>query len=54
MLKRFERRFAFSWQSTKVDFTDCLIERSGYLAECVDTATFDVAVSKVAKMKLIK
>ncbi len=40
--------------SSKADFADCLIERSGHVAECEYTATFDVLASKVAGMQLIK
>lgn len=40
--------------STKADFADCLIERSGYEAECEYIATFDVSASKAAGMQLIK
>jgi predicted nucleic-acid-binding protein len=40
--------------SDKADFADCLIERSGHVAECEYTATFDVTASKVVGMKLIK
>ncbi|MEX3765225.1 PIN domain-containing protein [Paraburkholderia phenoliruptrix] len=40
--------------SAKADFADCLIERSGHVAECEYTATFDVAASEVAGMRLIK
>ncbi|MDP9548247.1 UNVERIFIED_ORG: putative nucleic-acid-binding protein [Burkholderia cepacia] len=40
--------------SSKADFADCLIERSGHVAECEYTATFDVSASKVAGMQLIK
>jgi predicted nucleic-acid-binding protein len=40
--------------STKADFADCLIERSGHEAECEYTATFDVSASRVAGMQLIK
>ncbi|MDN7875061.1 PIN domain-containing protein [Burkholderia aenigmatica] len=40
--------------SSKADFADCLIERSGHAAECEYTATFDVSASKVAGMQLIK
>ncbi|MFC5431561.1 PIN domain-containing protein [Paraburkholderia denitrificans] len=40
--------------STKADFADCPIARSGYAAECEYTATFDVNVSKAAGMQLIK
>jgi len=39
--------------STKADFADCLIERSGHVANCEYTATFDVMASKVAGMRLI-
>ncbi|MFM0305749.1 type II toxin-antitoxin system VapC family toxin [Paraburkholderia sediminicola] len=40
--------------SDKADFADCLIERSGHVAECEYTATFDVTASKVVGMTLIK
>jgi predicted nucleic-acid-binding protein len=40
--------------SDKADFADCLIERSGHVAECEYTATFDVVTSKVVGMMLIK
>lgn len=40
--------------SDKADFADCLIERSGHVADCEYTATFDVTASKVAGMQLIK
>jgi predicted nucleic-acid-binding protein len=40
--------------SSKADFADCLIERSGHVAKCEYTATFDVMASKVAGMRLIK
>jgi predicted nucleic-acid-binding protein len=40
--------------SDKADFADCLIERSGHVAECEYTATFDVTASKVAGMRLVK
>ncbi|MGF6604444.1 putative nucleic-acid-binding protein [Paraburkholderia sp. GAS448] len=40
--------------SDKADFADCLIERSGHVAECEYTATFDVTASKVVGMMLIK
>ncbi|HEM7880620.1 PIN domain-containing protein [Burkholderia contaminans] len=40
--------------SSKADFADCLIERSGHVAECEYTATFDVSASKVTGMQLIK
>jgi predicted nucleic-acid-binding protein len=40
--------------SDKADFADCVIERSGHVAECEYTATFDVAASKVAGMHLLK
>jgi predicted nucleic-acid-binding protein len=39
--------------SAKADFADCLIERSGHVAECEYTATFDVMASKVAGMRFI-
>ncbi|MDR3397954.1 MAG: type II toxin-antitoxin system VapC family toxin [Pandoraea sp.] len=40
--------------SDKADFADCLIERSGHVAQCEYTATFDVMASKVVGMKLIR
>ncbi|WP_429343504.1 PIN domain-containing protein [Paraburkholderia sp. GAS42] len=40
--------------SDKADFADCLIERSGHVAQCEYTATFDVTASKVVGMMLIK
>ncbi|MDN7620904.1 type II toxin-antitoxin system VapC family toxin [Burkholderia cenocepacia] len=40
--------------SPKADFADCLIERSAHVVGCEYTATFDVAASKVAGMRLIK
>jgi predicted nucleic-acid-binding protein len=40
--------------SDKADFADCLIERSGHVADCEFTATFDVTASKVVGMQLIK
>jgi len=48
------RRALRVFASSKADFADCLIERSGYVAECEYTATFDVLASKVAGMQLIK
>jgi predicted nucleic-acid-binding protein len=35
------------------DFTDCLIERSGHLAGCRHTFTFDVNAAKASGMKLL-
>ncbi|WP_250475604.1 type II toxin-antitoxin system VapC family toxin [Caballeronia sp. GAFFF1] len=40
--------------SSKANFADCVIERSGHVAECEYTATFDVAASKLAGMHLLK
>jgi len=40
--------------SDKADFADCLIERSGHVAKCEYTATFDVTASEVVGMMLIK
>ncbi|KVN06846.1 PIN domain-containing protein [Burkholderia diffusa] len=40
--------------SSKADFADCLIARSGHAADCEYTATFDVGAAKVAGMQLIK
>ncbi len=42
-------RFAAS----KADFADCLIERSGHMAGCRETVTFDVNASKSAGMRLL-
>jgi predicted nucleic-acid-binding protein len=38
---------------TKTDFADCLIERSGHLAGCRHTVTFDVVAAKTSGMKLL-
>jgi predicted nucleic-acid-binding protein len=43
------QRFAHS----KADFTDCLIERSGYVNGCQETVTFDVNASRFAGMRLL-
>jgi predicted nucleic-acid-binding protein len=40
--------------SAKSGYGGCLIERSGHVAECECTGTFDVTASKVAGMQLIK
>lgn len=37
----------------KTDFADCLIERSGHLAGCEHTVTFDVNAAKTSGMKLL-
>ncbi|MGA2217437.1 MAG: type II toxin-antitoxin system VapC family toxin [Terracidiphilus sp.] len=37
----------------KADFADCLIERSGHLAGCGHTVTFDEGASRFAGMKLL-
>jgi predicted nucleic-acid-binding protein len=37
----------------KADFSDCLIERSGHLAGCRQTVTFDVNAAKTSGMKLL-
>jgi len=41
------------FSSEKADFADCLIERSGRLAGCGATVTFDEDASRLAGMKLI-
>jgi predicted nucleic-acid-binding protein len=51
---RCERHFAFFAASDKADFADCLIDRSGHVAQCEYTATFDVTASKVVGMVLVK
>lgn len=38
---------------SKTDFADCLIERSGHLAGCRSTVTFDANAAKTAGMKLL-
>jgi predicted nucleic-acid-binding protein len=43
------RRFA----SSKADFADCLIERSGYFSGCRETVTFDLSASRFAGMRLL-
>jgi predicted nucleic-acid-binding protein len=43
------RRFAGS----KVDFADCLIERSGHNSGCHETVTFDAIAAKRAGMRLL-
>ncbi|HUD53593.1 MAG TPA: type II toxin-antitoxin system VapC family toxin [Terracidiphilus sp.] len=37
----------------KMDFADCLIERSGHLAGCGHTVTFDANAAKTSGMKLL-
>jgi predicted nucleic-acid-binding protein len=37
----------------KTDFADCLIERSGAAAGCVETVTFDANASRFAGMRLL-
>lgn len=39
--------------STKADFADCLIERSGHHGGCGATVTFDQNAAKFAGMKLL-
>jgi predicted nucleic-acid-binding protein len=39
--------------AAKTDFTDCLIERSGHLAGCRHTVTFDENAAKASGMKLL-
>jgi predicted nucleic-acid-binding protein len=41
------------FSSGKADLADCLIERSGHLAGCSKTYTFDVQASKFAGMSLL-
>lgn len=43
------RRFC----AANADFADCLIERSGYLAGCHETVTFDIDAAKTAGMRLV-
>lgn len=38
---------------TTAEFADCLIERSGHIAGCEYTATFDRVASKAAGMELL-
>jgi predicted nucleic-acid-binding protein len=49
MVSRALRVFA----AGKADFTDCLIERTAFVAGCAQTMTFDVGASKNAGMALI-
>jgi predicted nucleic-acid-binding protein len=42
-----------AFAKSKAQFADCLIERSGRLAGCVDTVTFDKDASRLAGMRLI-
>ncbi|TAM51292.1 MAG: PIN domain-containing protein [Paraburkholderia sp.] len=48
------------WQALRLfanssaDFSDCLIERAGYRAQCEHTVTFDTKAAKSAGMRLIK
>ena len=39
--------------SSKADFADCLIERSGHVAGCRETVTFDRNASQMAGMRLL-
>jgi predicted nucleic-acid-binding protein len=41
------------FKASTADFADCLIERSGALAGCRETVTFDQDASKFAGMRLI-
>jgi predicted nucleic-acid-binding protein len=43
------RRFT----SSKADFADCLIERSGHAGGCHETVTFDVDASRYAGMRIL-
>lgn len=42
------------YRSTRVDFSDCLIERIGAAAGCDYTVTYDVTAAKTAGMRLLK
>ena len=48
------RRAVRLYSTSKADFADCLIERSGAAAECEYTATFDVKAAKTAGLRLLK
>ena len=41
------------FKSSTADFADCLIERSGALAGCRETVTFDQDASRFAGMRLL-
>ena len=41
------------FSSSRADFSDCLIERCGHVAECRYTATFDQNAAASAGMRLI-
>jgi predicted nucleic-acid-binding protein len=43
------RRFA----AARVDFADCLIERSGHTSGCHETVTFDASAAKLLGMRLL-
>jgi len=42
------------FKASRADFSDCLIERSGYAAECDYTVTFDQKAAKGAGMRLLQ
>ena len=42
-----------AYSTKKSDFADCLIERSGYVAGCTSTVTFDKSAAKAAGMRLL-
>jgi predicted nucleic-acid-binding protein len=43
-----------SYTGSNADFADCLIERSGNHAHCVQTVTFDSKAAKTAGMQLVR
>ena len=42
------------FSTSRADFVDCLIERSGHAANCEYTATFDQNAASAAGMKLLR
>ncbi len=43
-----------SFKTSRSDFTDCLIERSGHAAGCQHTITFDRRAAGATGMKLLQ
>jgi predicted nucleic-acid-binding protein len=43
-----------TYARSTADFADCLIERFGYCAGCLQTVTFDIQAVKTAGMQLIQ
>jgi len=43
-----------AYDTSRAEFSDCLIGQTGQLAGCEYTATFDVTASKLSNMQLLK